>query len=82
MKLLVKKEGELLNYLYENIDMPKKKIKQYLTHGSIFVNNSKITQYNYKVFPGMNITIDTKKKNIFKTVRLEGNNPGNKSYPN
>lgn len=64
MKLLVKKEGELLNYLYENIDMPKKTIKQYLTHGSIFVNNSKITQYNYKVFPGMNITIDTKNKNI------------------
>ena len=49
MKIKVKREGELLDYLYENLDMPKKRIKQYLTHGSIFVNNNKITQYNYKI---------------------------------
>ena len=63
MKLLVKKESELLEYLYENLDMPKKRIKQYLTHGSIFVNNNKITQYNYKILPGMNIAINTINKN-------------------
>ena len=63
MKLLVKKESELLEYLYENLDMPKKRIKQYLTHGSIFVNNNKITQYNYKILPGMNIAINTTNKN-------------------
>ena len=63
MKLIVEKEGELLDYLYKNIDMPKKRIKQYLTHGSIFVNNNRTTQYNYKLIPGMNIVIDTDNKN-------------------
>lgn len=63
MKLIVEKEGELLDYLYKNIDMPKKRIKQYLTHGSIFVNNNRTTKYNYKLIPGMNIVIDTDNKN-------------------
>lgn len=63
MKLTVKKEGELLDYLYNNLDMPKKRIKQYLTHGSIFVNETKTTKYNYRVLPGMNIMIDTDNKN-------------------
>lgn len=63
MKLIVNKEGELLEYLYNNLDMPKKRIKQYLTHGSIFVNNNRTTKYNYKVIPGMNIVIDTENKN-------------------
>ena len=62
MKLIVKSEGELLDYLYNNLDMPKKRIKQYLTHGSIYVNNNKTTKYNYKLVPGMNIVIDTDKK--------------------
>ena len=62
MKLTVKKEGELLDYLYNNLDMPKKRIKQYLTHGSIFVNETKTTKYNYRVLPGMNIMIDTDNK--------------------
>ena len=63
MKLIVKKEGELLEYLYNNLDMPKKRIKQYLTHGAIFVNNNKTTKYNFKLIPGMNIIIDTDNKN-------------------
>lgn len=63
MKLKVEKEGELLDYLYNNLDMPKKRIKQYLTHGSIFVNNNRTTKYNYKLIPGMNISIDTDGKN-------------------
>ena len=63
MKIVVEKEGELLDYLYNHLDMPKKRIKQYLTHGSIFVNNNKTTQYNYKIIPGMNIIIDTENKN-------------------
>ena len=62
MKLKVEKEGELLDYLYNNLDMPKKRIKQYLTHGSIFVNNNRTTKYNYKLIPGMNIVIDTDSK--------------------
>jgi len=63
MKLIVKKEGELLEYLYNNLDMPKKRIKQYLTHGSIYVNNTKTTKYNYKLVPGMTIMLDTENKN-------------------
>jgi 23S rRNA pseudouridine1911/1915/1917 synthase len=62
MKLVVNKEGKLLDYLYNNLDMPKKRIKQYLTHGSIFVNNNKTTKYNYHLVPGMNIMIDTDNK--------------------
>lgn len=64
MKLIVEKEGELLDYLYNNLNMPKKRIKQYLTHGSIYVNNNKTTKYNYKVVPGTTIVIDTDNKNI------------------
>lgn len=63
MKLVVTKEGELLDYLYNNLDMPKKRVKQYLTHGAIFVNNNRTTKYNYKVVPGMNIVINTDNKN-------------------
>ncbi len=63
MKLKVKEDSELLEYLYNNLDMPKKKIKQYLTHGSIYVNNVKTTKYNYKLVTGMNIVIDTNNKN-------------------
>ena len=53
----------MLDYLYNNLDMPKKRIKQYLTRGSIFVNNNKTTKYNYHLIPGMNIIIDTENKN-------------------
>lgn len=70
MKLVVKNEGELLDYLYNNLDMPKKRIKQYLVHGAIYVNNNRTTKYNYKVIPGMNITIDTDSKNK-KTLPFE-----------
>ena len=62
MRLVVEKDGELLDYLYEKLDMPKKRVKQYLSHGAIYVNNSKVTQYNYHIIPGMNIVIDTDSK--------------------
>ncbi len=62
MNLIVKKDGTLLDYLYNNLDIPKKKIKQYLTHGSIYVNNNKVTQFDYKLVCGMKIVIDTEKK--------------------
>ena len=70
MKIVVKKDGELLDYLYNNLDIPKKRIKQYLTHGAIYVNNSRTTKYNYKVVAGMNITIDTDSKSK-KTLPFE-----------
>lgn len=70
MKLIVKHDGELLEYLYENLDMPKKKIKQYLTHGSIYVNNNKVKKYNYNLITGMSIIIDTNSKKS-KTLPFE-----------
>ena len=66
MRLIVKKEDELLEFLYQNLDMPKKRIKQYLDHGSVYVNNNKVTQYNYRVLPGMKIVVSTSnQKTIF-----------------
>lgn len=62
MKIIVEKEAELLSYLYDNLDMPKKRIKQYLTHGSIYVNNNRTTKYNYKLIPGMTIVIENDSK--------------------
>lgn len=63
MKLIVKYDSELLNYLYENLDMPKKRVKQYLTHKAIYVNNNVVSKYNYKLIKGMSIIIDTDNKN-------------------
>ncbi|MBQ2639421.1 MAG: RluA family pseudouridine synthase [Bacilli bacterium] len=62
MKIIVKKDDTLLNYLYNNLDIPKKRIKQYLTHGSIYINNNKVTKYDYKVVAGMTISVDTTSK--------------------
>ena len=62
MKLVVKEDKELLAYLYKYLDMPKKKIKSYLIHGSIYVNNTKTTKYDYMLTKGMVINIETKNK--------------------
>lgn len=66
MRLVVNKDSELLEYLYENLDMPKKRVKQYLVHGSVYVDQDRVTQYNYPLVAGMRITIDTNSKNIKK----------------
>lgn len=63
MKLVVNKDSELLEYLYEHLDMPKKRVKQYLVHGAVYVNEDRVTQYNYPLIAGMRITIDTNSKN-------------------
>ena len=70
MKLIVNKDAELLEYLYENLDMPKKRVKQYLVHGSIYVNNNRVKQYNYHLVPGMQVMIDTDSKSK-KTLPFE-----------
>lgn len=62
MKLTVKKESTLLDYLEENLEMPKKKIKAYLKFGSIYVDGVKTTQYNTPLSVGTKIVIDTKEK--------------------
>lgn len=66
MKLIVNKNSELLEYLYENLDMPKKRIKQYLVHGAIYVEEDRVTQYNYPLVAGMKIMIDTNSKHVKK----------------
>lgn len=63
MKLVVNKNSELLEYLYEHLDMPKKRVKQYLVHGAVYVNEDRVTQYNYPLVAGMKIMIDTNSKN-------------------
>lgn len=60
MEINVVSDDTLLNYLYNNLDMSKKKIKSYLSHGSIIVNNVRTTKYDYKISKGMTILIDTK----------------------
>lgn len=66
MKLIVNKNSELLDYLYEHLDMPKKRVKQYLVHGSVYVDEDRVTQYNYPLVAGMKIMIDTNSKNVKK----------------
>ncbi len=57
---IVEKEGLLLDYLYEVVNLPKKKIKQYLTHGSVYVDHTRTTKYDYPLQKGMVITIQSK----------------------
>ena len=74
MKLVVNKNSELLEFLYERLDMPKKRVKQYLVHGAVYVNEDRITQYNYPLVAGQKITIDTnrkKKKNFPFSIIFE-----------
>lgn len=62
MKLVVNRDSQLLEYLYEHLDMPKKRVKQYLVHGAVYVNEDRVTQYNYPLVAGMQIRIDTNSK--------------------
>lgn len=63
MKLKVKQEATLLEYLEKHLDIPKKKIKEYLKYGSIYVDQVKTTKYDYPLLKGSIIFIDTKAKN-------------------
>ena len=63
MKLVVKKKDKLLDYLYNNLDMPKKRIKQYLTHGSIYVNQMQAKLFDYPIYTNDIIMIDTNSNN-------------------
>lgn len=62
MKTIVDKTDTLLNYLINNIDMPKKKIKEYLKYKSIYVDGVNTTKFDYPVSKGSTIYIDTKTK--------------------
>lgn len=62
MKKIVDKKDTLLNYLIENVDMSKNKIKEYLKYKSIYVDGTNTTQFDYPLEKGSIIYIDTKKK--------------------
>lgn len=63
MEIVVKNKDTLLNYLYTNLDMSRKKIKEYLKFGSIFVDGVKTTKFDYPLREGSKVIIDTKNKN-------------------
>ncbi|MCI8548681.1 MAG: RluA family pseudouridine synthase [Bacilli bacterium] len=63
MEIIVKCEDTLLNYLYSHLDMSKKKVKEYLKYGSIYVDGVKTTQFDYPLHVYSKILIDTKSKN-------------------
>ncbi len=72
MKLIVKEKSSLLEYLYKYLNIPKKKIKSYLTKGFIYINNTKITQFDYRLEENMIIYIEDKKpKQLFFDVLYE-----------
>lgn len=62
MKKIVDKKDTLLNYLIDNIDMPKKKIKEYLKYKSIYVDGVNTTKFDYPLEKGSIVYIDTKTK--------------------
>ncbi len=74
MKLVVKRKSQLLQYLEDELDLSRKRIKSYLVHGMIYINHQKVTQYNFLLDIGMKIEIDTKmKKQLPFTILYEDN---------
>ena len=63
MKIVVKKEGLLLDYLVNNLDMSRKTIKQYLQKGSIYVDGVRTTKFDYPLSINSIIKIDENSKN-------------------
>lgn len=63
MKIVVKKEGQLLDYLVNNVDMSRKTLKQYLQKGSIYVDGVRTTKYDYPLSINTVIKIDENSKN-------------------
>lgn len=66
----VQEEALLLEFLYQTLNSySKKKVKSFLTHGNILVNDIITTKYNVKLKPGMTVklvfgkvVLDKKKK--------------------
>ncbi len=74
MKIKVKNKATLLEYLLNNLDMPKKKIKEYLKFGCIYVDGVKTTKFNYPLKENSSINIYTKKSNLPFPILYEDNN--------
>ena len=66
MKLVVKENALLLEYLCDNLDMSRKKIKSFLGYRLISVDGKIITKYDYPIKKDMEIIINTEiKKNDY-----------------
>lgn len=61
MKLIVKRKGQLLEYLESNLELSRKKIKNYLKNGSIYVDGVRTTKYDYPLTLNSTIFIETGK---------------------
>ncbi len=61
MKIKVKYKSSLLEYLITNSNIPKKRVKEYLTHKSIYVDGVNTTKFDYPLNVNSEIIIDTNK---------------------
>lgn len=68
--ILVKKNDELLKYLYDLNILPKKKMKSLLVHGNILVNGKITTKYNEQVKNNDVITIQPGKMVSYKKGKI------------
>ncbi len=66
MKIIADRDGELLEFLEEKLDVSKKTLKQYLKHGNIYVENVKTTKYDYPIRLNNVIIIKSKNKEVIK----------------
>lgn len=62
MKLIVKKEKKLLEYLLENTDYTKTKLKSLLKYKNIFVNGKVVSNFDYNLKMKDEIEISKEKK--------------------
>jgi len=71
-EFIIKKKIELLAYLKEALpSWSKKKIKQYLSHGSVLVNGKERTKYNYVLRAGDIVSVSSKEWAITRQLLTE-----------
>ena len=70
MKLIVKKESGLLEYLIENTDYTKTKLKSLLKYKNILVNNKTITSFDY-LLKNKDIVEISKEKKVTKIGNID-----------
>ena len=70
MKLIVRKESNLLEYLIENTDYTKTKLKSLLKYKNILVNNKTITSFDY-LLKNKDIVEISKEKKVTKIGNID-----------
>ena len=61
--LVVTKEQPLLEFLLENVQQSRNKIKLTLQGRGIRVNGKTVTQFDYQLLPGMKVAVSKTKRN-------------------